>query len=162
MKVVLYAAISLDGFIAKSDDSTPWSDEEWEAFQKFAMSCDVCLMGRRTYEIMKEDGFVEGPEYIVVTRDDAFNSGEFKRLSIDSEDDLPDAEKIGIIGGGDLNGSLAKLGVINEVILDVESVTFGTGKTLFGDHEVELTLEPTKTTPLSKTTVQNQYTLTER
>lgn len=147
MKIIVYAAVSLDGFIAREDDSTPWSDEEWEAFQEFVKSCDICLLGRRTYEIMKKDGFVEGPKYIVVTNDNSFDSGELQKMSIQTKEDLPAADRIGVLGGGELNGSLAKLGVIDEVILDVEPLTFGTGKSLFGGKKVELRLVPTKTVP---------------
>lgn len=46
-KVILYMAISADGFIAGVNNETPWSDEEWEAYREFVMSCDVCLIGSR-------------------------------------------------------------------------------------------------------------------
>lgn len=52
MANILYMAISRDGFIADSNDETPWSDAEWEAFQEFAKSCEVVLLGKRTFQIM--------------------------------------------------------------------------------------------------------------
>lgn len=99
-KVVLYMATSADGFIAGTNDEAPWSDEEWTAFQDFVKSCDVCLLGRKTYEIMKNGGeFIDGTRYIVVTNDQAANTGDYEKLRINSPSDLPQAEKIGVFGG---------------------------------------------------------------
>ncbi|MGD8373526.1 MAG: dihydrofolate reductase family protein [Candidatus Woesebacteria bacterium] len=158
MKTTLYMAISIDGYVAGLNDETPWSDAEWDAFQEFVKTCDVVLLGRRTYEIMRIDGdFVEGPEYIVVTNDQSLDTGAFRKVSIKTKDDLPQVERLGIIGGGDLNGTLAKLGVINEVILDIEPITLGSGIRLFGDHDVQLKLELAKSRRIGEGTVQNRY-----
>lgn len=157
-KVVLYMATSADGFIAGTNDETPWSDEEWTAFQDFVKSCDVCLLGRKTYEIMKNGGeFIDGTRYIVVTNDQAANTGDYEKLRINSPSDLPQAEKIGVIGGGELNGSLADLGVIDEIILDVEPITFGQGKQPFGSHSINLKLELLATRKIGQSTTQNHY-----
>jgi dihydrofolate reductase len=103
MKVILYMALSADGFIAAQNDETPWSDEEWAAFQEFVKSCDAVLLGRRTYEIMtKGDEFAEGPEYIVITNDSTLSTGQLRKISIVSKADLPQVNKLGVIGGGEL------------------------------------------------------------
>lgn len=157
-KIILYMAISADGFIAGANDETPWSDEEWTAFQEFVQSCDVCLLGRKTYEIMKNGGeFVDGTKYVVVTSDGTADTGEYEKLAINSPSDLPQAGKIGIIGGGELNGSLAKLDVIDEIILDVEPITLGQGKRLFGSHSVNLKLKLLATRQIGQSTIQNRY-----
>ncbi len=157
-KVTLYMANSADGFIAGTNDETPWSDEEWTAFQDFVKSCDVCLLGRRTYEIMKNGGeFVDGTKYIVVTSDQTADTGDYEKLAINSLSDLPQVDKIGIIGGGELNGSLAAMGVIDEVILDIEPITLGQGKQLFGSHNVRLKLELLATKQIGQSTIQNHY-----
>jgi dihydrofolate reductase len=154
----LYMAISADGFIADSHDKTPWSDDEWKAFQVFVKTCDIVLLGRRTYEIMRKQGeFITGPEYIVVTSNSTLNAGNFHKLSIEHERDMPKAKKIGIIGGGELNGSLAKLGVIDEIILDVEPIILGSGKRLFGSHDMQLNLALLESSKLGSATVQNRY-----
>jgi len=158
MKTTLYMAISADGFIAGTNDQTPWSDAEWEAFQEFVKTCDIVLLGRRTYEIMQESGdFVEGPECIVVTNDQSLKTGNFRKISIKTKDDLPQVERLAVIGGGELNGSLAKLGVIDEIILDVEPITLGNGKRLFGSHDVQLKMELISSKRIGTSTIQNQY-----
>lgn len=158
MQTILYMAISADGLIAGPNDETPWSDDEWAAFQAFVKTCDVVLLGRRTYEIMSTQGeFVPGPEYVVVTNDSALDTGALRKVNIKNKADLPRVKKLGIIGGGELNGSLAKLGVIDEVILDVEPMTLGNGKRLFGNHDVQLTLALLGSRKIGGSTVQNHY-----
>jgi dihydrofolate reductase len=158
MKTILYMAISADGFIAGPHDETPWSDESWASFQDFVKTCDIVLLGRRTYEIMnKQNEFVDGPEYIIVTNDDSTDTGSLRKLSIKTKADLPQVEKLGVIGGGELNGSLAKLDVIDEIVLDVEPITLGNGKRLFGSHDVQITLELIDSRKVGRSTIQNHY-----
>jgi dihydrofolate reductase len=93
----------------------------------------------------------------VVTQDDNLSTGNFEKISIQSADDMPKANKIGVVGGGELNGSLAELGVIDEVILDVEPVTLGQGKLLFGSHKPNLKLKLLSSKQIGESTLQNHY-----
>lgn len=160
MANILYMAISSDGLIAGKNDETPWSDESWEAFAEFIRSCDVVLLGRRTYKIMKDgDEFVDGPKYIVVTNNLSLDTGGLEKLAIKSAGDIPKVTKLGIIGGGDLNGRLAKLGVIDEVILDKESIELYEGVKLFGKHSVSPKLELVSQRRLNDSVTQYHYTV---
>ncbi|HSW66248.1 MAG TPA: dihydrofolate reductase family protein [Bacillota bacterium] len=156
-QVVLYMAQSADGYIAGEHDETPWSDEEWAVFQEFVRSCDVCLVGRRTYEIMKAGGeFLDDARYVVVSSDPDY-SADYPVVSIASSADVPAGAKIGVIGGGELNGCIARLGLIDEVILDIEPVILGAGLKLFGDKPVDLNLELTQTKRIGPSTLQLHY-----
>lgn len=158
MKTVLYMAMSADGFIAGVDDQTPWSDDEWKAFSEFVKTCDIVLLGRRTYEIMRNDGdFLDGVEYVVVSDNATLNTGSLRKLSIKSPTDMPEVDKVGIIGGGDLNGRLAKLGVIDEMILDIEPIILGAGHSLFGSHKLQLSLGLIESRRIGSATIQNHY-----
>lgn len=158
MANVLYMAISRDGLIAGPHDETPWSDEEWEAFQVFVQTCDIILLGKRTYQIMQEHGeFVNGPHYIVATTDQNLNTHGFEKRTIYSATDMPRAGKIGIIGGGELNGRLAELGLINEIILDTEAVDLHAGIPLFGKHKISPKLQLLSSRQLGPQTVQRHY-----
>jgi dihydrofolate reductase len=151
-------AISQDGFIAGPNDETPWSDAEWEAFQQFVVTCDIVLVGRRTFEIMQaQDEFVQGPQYVVVTDDPSFSTHDYLKTSIHSKADMPVAAKVGIIGGGELNGRLARLGVIDEIILDIEPVQLHRGVKLFGKHDVPLKLKVIESQQIGDATVQRRY-----
>jgi len=158
MANVLYMAISRDGFIAGTDDETPWSDAAWEDFAKFVQSCDIVLLGRRTFEIMRDGNeFVKGPQYIVVTEDELLDTGGLNTLAIGSKHDMPAAGKVGIIGGGELNGRLAMLGVLDEMILVIEPMDLGEGVRLFGSYEVPLKLELLGSAQLGETTVRRHF-----
>lgn len=158
MANIVYMAISKDGFIATPDDETPWSDASWEAFNAFVLSCDAVVMGSRTYEIMRAaDEFVDGPHYFVATTDDTMDTGDFGKRTIRTRADMPAVERVGIIGGGDLNGRLAKLGIIDEMILDIEPVELKEGVRLFGKHDVPLKLELIGSKHIGEATVQRHY-----
>lgn len=150
-------AISRDGFIAGEHDETPWSHEEWAEFQNFVKSCDVCIMGRRTYELMKSDGFVAGPRYIVATTKKDYDCGKFEARNIRQPRDVPKEKTVGIIGGGDLNGSLAQLGLIDEIILDVEDIELKNGKRLLGNNAVALHLEIISSRKITDSLRQERY-----
>lgn len=59
MKVSLYMAISANGMIANKDDETPWSDAEWQSFNNKVKEVGNILIGRKTFELMKEDGSLD-------------------------------------------------------------------------------------------------------
>jgi dihydrofolate reductase len=156
--VILYMAISSDGFIADESDQTPWSDEEWRAFYEFVRSCDYAVIGKRTYEIMKKrNEFIEGPEYIVATTSKTLDTQGLKKVAIESRKDLPKEGRIGIIGGGEFNGRLAKLGLIDEMILDIENVKLVRGIRLFGTYDVPLKLELMESRVVGPETIQRHY-----
>ena len=50
--IILYIAISLDGYIAKKDGSVDWlsSFEEDYGYEKFISSIDTIIMGSKTYQ----------------------------------------------------------------------------------------------------------------
>ncbi len=151
-------AISRDGFIAGPDDETPWSDAELKAFHGFIKSCDAVLLGRRTFELMKaESQLVTGPRYIVATDNADLDTGKLEKLAIESATDLPKVDKLGIIGGGELNGRLASLDIIDELILDIEPVDLHEGIRLFGSYDIPLKLELLRSDLVGKATVQRHY-----
>ena len=156
MNVILYAAMSLDGFIALSDDSTPWSDDEWHAFEAFVKSCDACVMGKATYNLMKDDGFIVGPKYYIATSGD-LKETEFETISIASRGDLPAVDRIGIIGGSELNGRLLSADIVDKMILDIEPLVFGTGVRLFKSGDLMKEFKLISINKLSENTLQLHY-----
>src|SRR3990167_5470332 len=54
MQVILYMATTVNGYIARENDETPWSDAVWDSYYKIAKQFKAIVLGRRTYEIMKE------------------------------------------------------------------------------------------------------------
>ncbi len=55
-KISVYIALSIDGYIARKDDSLDWLDriggfDEDYGFQKLLASIDALIIGRKTYAI---------------------------------------------------------------------------------------------------------------
>lgn len=160
MKVTLYLAISADGFIATEDDNTDWvGDDSWESYLTFVKSCDVALVGRKTFKLMEPDEFVEGTKYFVVTHQRNFDSGEIQKISVNNRGDLPEAANIAVIGGGELCGSLAVLGLIDELIVDIEPIVLGKGQSLFGSYNDPMQLKLIDSKKIGDNTVQNHYSV---
>jgi dihydrofolate reductase len=155
---ILYMTISADGFIATPADETPWSEASWESFNQFEQSCDLVLVGRKTFEIMsKNDELSDNVNYAVITDNQNFNTHGYQALSIHSSEDIPKKNKVGIIGGSTLNGKLARLGIIDEIILDIEPIVLGRGVNLFGSFKSQINLELVSSKIIGKETTQNHY-----
>ncbi len=149
-KVILHMVSSLDGYIAKKDNSVSWlenagtvyedgvsiSEEEAAAFVK---TIDCYVMGSRTYEHALELGWPYGdtPAVVVTGRkwppsrkSVEFYSGDLKTLV-----DLklaPRFRNIWLVGGAMLCGRFLELGLVDEIILTIAPVVLGEGLRLFG------------------------------
>lgn len=142
MKTTLYMAMSLNGFIAKENDDTPWSKTVWNNYYKIAREFKAVVLGRRTYEIMKKVNEFEkigNPFIVVVTRKNIANNSNFVFVSSPKEALKILKEKgftnIMIGGGGRLNSSFIKENLIDEIILDIEPQIFGKGIKLFAKDD---------------------------
>ena len=164
MQVILYMAATVNGYIAKENDETPWSDAVWDSYYKITKGFKAIILGRRTYEIMKEINEFEkigNPFTVVVSKEDFAHDSNFaiarspkEALKILEEKGF---DKVLIAGGGMLNSSFMKEHLIDEIILDVEPLVFGKGIKLFSDNDFDATLELMETKNLSKNTIQLHY-----
>lgn len=164
MKVILYMAMTINGFIAKEDDGTPWSEIVWESYYKIAKNFKAIILGRKTYEIMKRENEFEkigNPFVVVVTNQTKENKDNLVYVNSPNEAIKLLKEKqfteILIAGGGKLNASFMKENLINEVILDVEPIIFGKGIKLFSEGDFEANLELIETKKLSENEIQLHY-----
>lgn len=149
-RVTLHMVSSLDGFIAKNDNSVSWldcpgsvyqagvsiSEEEAAAFVK-TINCYV--LGSRTYEHALELGwpYADTPAVVVTGRKWApakksveFYSGDLKTL-IDVKL-APRYRNIWLVGGAMLCQRFLELGLVDEIILTIAPVLLGEGLRLFG------------------------------
>jgi dihydrofolate reductase len=135
MKLILYMAQSLNGFIAKEDDSTPWSNESWESYSKICSKYPAIIVGRTTFNLIQEDPSEWesiGNPFVVVLSSKPLNlSGGF--ISVSSPEEAVNVLKSrgfesAIVGGGSkCNTSFLNAGLINELVVDVEAQLFKTG-----------------------------------
>jgi len=153
-RVTLHVVSSLDGFIAKKDNTVSWleggsvyeagvsiSDEEAAAFLK---AIDCYVLGSRTYEHALQLGWPYGdtPTVVVTNRKLAsakksveFYSGDLKKLV--DEILAPRYRNIWLAGGAILCQKFLKLGLVDEIRLTIAPVLLGEGLHLFGGDGVE-------------------------
>lgn len=152
MKTQYYTASSLDGFIATEDHSLEWlfqlGDINDTSYPEFIKEVGALAMGSSTYEWMLrhviktnsgDDGSwpYEQPAWVFSTRSLPVVAGanlQFARGDVRPvHDQMRRAAKehnIWIVGGGDLVGQFYDAGLLDEIIVQVGSVTLGTGKPL--------------------------------
>jgi dihydrofolate reductase len=154
-KITLHMVASLDGFIAKKDNTVDWlnvpgsvyeagvslSEEEMAAFVR---AIDCYVMGSRTYEHALQLGWPYGDTPVVVVTNKQrtsekksveFYSGDLRKLV---EEKLATRYKnVWLVGGATLCQRFLELGLVNEIVLTIAPVLLGEGLRLFGDslHE---------------------------
>ena len=149
--VTLHVVASLDGFIAKKDNSISWMDSS-DVYERgvkgdddeVLQSIDCYVVGSRTYEHALELGWPYGdtPTFVVTSRalpctrkTVEFYSGDLKRLV--GETLAPRYRNIWLVGGALLGQSFLRLGLVDEIRLMVAPVTLGNGLHLFGNSGAE-------------------------
>ncbi len=170
MKVILYMAITPNGLIAKPDDDTGFvSDLEWRGFLKMMEKAGNNVMGRRTFEVSLKDGrFPYNVLNVVMTHKKLKNKwGDkviFTAASPKKVVKMLEKQgfKIALVGGGRLDASFIKAGLVDELILDVEPTVFGKGINLFEGQDFNARLKLIGTKKLSKNEIQLHYKVLKR
>jgi dihydrofolate reductase len=165
LNVCLYMAISVNGCIATTDERTPWSEEVWDSYHKIVSRFKNMIVGRRTYEIMKEVNEFEtlkNPITLVITSDKA--AANYNNIVFVSTPELALKELAErnfstalVAGGSRLNQAFLQKGLINEIYLDIEPFIFGNGLPLFSPSKKELNLSLQSVNRIGKNTVQLHY-----
>jgi dihydrofolate reductase len=149
-RVTLHVVSSLDGFIARKDNSVSWMDGKGSVYEAgvsiseeeaatFVKAIDCYVLGSRTYEHALELGWPYGDTPTVVVTGRAwpraresveFYSGDLKTLV---EVKLaPRFRNIWLVGGAMLCQGFLSLGLVDEIRLIVAPVLLGDGLRLFG------------------------------
>ena len=135
MKVVLVAAVSVDGKMAKeAKDSLKWTgkeDKKW--FSEISKRAGVVVMGRKTYELI--GGQLKGRLMVVMSRKKTKNKDFSDQLWFRNKGAgkiVEDLRKRGyeevIIGGGsEINRLFLEKGLVDEVWLSVVPILWGKG-----------------------------------
>jgi dihydrofolate reductase len=152
LKTQYYAASSLDGFLATEDDSLDWlfplGDINETSYPQFFKNVGAIAMGSATYEwILRNSQAVAGqtggawpytqPTWVFTTRTLPSVEGASIVFTRDSVHDVHRAmqeaaggRNVWIMGGGDLAGQFYDAGLLDEMIVQIGSVTLGRGKPL--------------------------------
>jgi dihydrofolate reductase len=152
MKTQYYTASSLDGFIATEDHSLEWlfqlGDVNETSYPEFIKDVGALAMGSFTYEWMLrhivKPGSESGapwpysqPAWVFSSRSLPSAVGanlHFVRGDVRPVHNLmrqaAGDRNIWLVGGGDLVGQFYDAGLLDEIIVQVGSVTLGAGKPL--------------------------------
>lgn len=150
MKTQYYTAATLDGFIATLDDSLEWlfplGDIEETSYPAFIRGVGALAMGSATYEWMLRN--VVAPEvnrpwpytqptWVFTSRtlpsvpnaDVRFARGDVRPVHREMVA-AAGGKNVWIVGGGELAGQFYDHGLLDELFVQVGSVTLGAGKPL--------------------------------
>jgi dihydrofolate reductase len=179
MKTQYYTATSLDGFIATEDDSLDWLFTLGElgetSYPAFIAEVGALAMGSTTYEWMLRNADKVAsstgsswpytqPTWIFSSRtlpkvegaNLRFVSGDVRGVHAQMRAAAGD-KNIWVVGGGDLAGQFFDAGLLDELILQVGSVTLGKGKPLFPRRVLSPTLRLTSTRQMGTSMIELRY-----
>ena len=150
-RVTLHVVSSMDGFIARRDNSVSWLDVQGSVYEagvsiseeeaaRSVRGIDCYVLGSRTYEHALELGWPYGdtPTVVVTGRSlrSARESVEFYAGDLEKlvrEVLAPRFRNIWLVGGAKLCQSFLALGLVDEMRLTIAPVLLGNGLRLFGE-----------------------------
>jgi dihydrofolate reductase len=152
VKTQYYTAASLDGFIATVEDSLEWlfslGELEATSYPAFIREVGALAMGSVTYEWMLQNVVGPGakrpepwpytqPTWVFTTRDLPGVPGadvRFVRGDVRPVHEVMVAaagdKNVWLVGGGELVGKFYDQGLLDEIFVQIGSVTLGAGKPL--------------------------------
>lgn len=169
-KVILYIAMSLDGYIATNDGDLTWLDavqvpDEDYGYHDFVNTVDTVIMGRKTYDKVLTFGIPFPHEermcYVLSQsrqgKDDnvTFYGGELTELIAGLKE--KEGGNVFIDGGANIVNELMKFDLIDKFIISVIPAFLGDGIRLFNDGRPGNTLKLLHTATYPSGLVQMWY-----
>ena len=149
MATVFYTACTLDGFIADPDDGLDWlfkQDIDQEGpmnYTAFIADMGALAMGATTYQWLLDHLEADGegwpysqPTWVFTHRSFPEPDGDIRFTQADVREvhaamaEAADGRGVWVVGGGDLVGQFADVGLLDEVWVQFAPVTLGAGKPL--------------------------------
>jgi dihydrofolate reductase len=157
MTITIHMVASLDGYIAKPDNSIAWMDtkdnhekgirDEDIDVAGFLAGIDCYVMGAKTYEHALELGWPYGDKPVVVltrralpaSKDSVtFLSGELSSLV--TKQLIPKYRNIWMVGGAELTREFLRLGLADDIRITIAPVLIGEGTPFFDELRQEIPL----------------------
>lgn len=175
---VYYCAQSLDGYIARADDSIDWllgyegefagADElpMGDSYERFMDGIGALVMGSATYEFcvaLEEWPYPDHPVWVLTSRPRQVPDGADVRIICGDVADLhgnvaasAGRRDVWVVGGGNVASQYADVGLLDRVEVTVVPVVLGAGKPLF-DRALPAPLRLTGTRPFANGMVELRY-----
>lgn len=181
MKVQYFAASSLDGFIATENDSLEWlftlGELDNSSYPSFIKNVGALVMGSATYEwilnnseeVATETGSswpYTQPAWVFSSRELPlieganihFVQGDITPVYAEIQSIIGD-KNIWIVGGGELAGQFYDANLLDELIIQIGSVTLAQGKPLFPRRVFAPTLKLISAHQMGEGMVELHYTV---
>lgn len=149
-KVIVYIAISLDGYIAGKNESLDFltvveKEGEDYGYGAFIATIDTIILGRKTYDKVLSMGFAypAGDQHVyVVTRTERTSTEKVTFFTDNLRDLVAELKSIPgknifCDGGAEIVTEFLKSDLIDEIIISVIPVLLGDGVRLFKDGRPE-------------------------
>ncbi|MEK6477674.1 dihydrofolate reductase family protein [Catalinimonas sp. 4WD22] len=169
-QLILYIAMSLDGYIAKDEDNldflsvVEWPGEDY-GYAAFQQEIDTLIWGRKTYDKVQSFGIKfphKDKRCIVLSRTKKgrdenveFFGGDLKELIAELKQQP--GKNIYCDGGGEVVYALLKDALIDKMIISIIPHLVGNGIRLFKDGRSEQNLKLTKSITFPSGLVQLWY-----
>jgi dihydrofolate reductase len=167
MRVIIVAAISVDGFMGT--DATQ-STMEWRSredglwFTRLTREAGIMIMGATTYKTFRMKRAPPGRRLIIYTHHPEEITGDgiettrddpvvlLKRLQTEGY------TSVAVCGGAQINSLFLASGLATDLYLTIEPVLFGSGVPLFAEAS-QHTMVLVNCTPLNTQTILTHYSL---
>jgi dihydrofolate reductase len=174
----VFIATSLDGFIARENGDIDWllkHDESGEdhGYDDFIENIDVIVMGRGTYEAVRNMGewFYTRPVLVLSAQlarqqvpSELSGKVRFSDKSPGNAMAMPNSEgaQRAYVDGGRIIQSFLKLGMISDMVITRVPILLGTGRPLFGEDRRDVALTHKDTRAFPSGLVQSHYEVVRR
>ena len=160
--------MTINGIIARKNGEEDFlSHENWNTFVSLAKKYNCFIVGRKTYDVVKnwpDYNFddIKGINKIIVSKNKNLKLDKNYILANSPENAVIKAKSAGIktiliTGGSRTNSAFMKVGLIDEIILNIEPVVLGNGIKIFAEEDFESQLKFIKTKHLSNGIIQLYY-----
>jgi dihydrofolate reductase len=171
VKVSVYIAVSLDGFIARKNGDLDWlppgkDGDEYFGYAEFILTIDHIVMGRNTFEkVLTFGGWHYDKKVIVLTSRDLDIlpelAGKVEALRLSPRELIHEMKRRGAksiyLDGGVTIQSFLRESLVDEMTITTIPVLLGEGLPLFGKLERDIKLDLVKSESFKNGFVQNKY-----
>jgi dihydrofolate reductase len=171
LKLSVFCGVSVDGFLARADDTFDFltaGEQVPHGFTEFLASVDVVVIGRRTFDVVRKLGHIElyGEKPLVVLSSSPLDVSAPQGTSFERENGEP-AEIVkrledrgfrhAYIDGGITIQRFLAAGCITRIVMTRVPVLIGTGIPLFGPVPRDIALRHISTSTFPGGLVQSEY-----
>lgn len=163
MKTILYMTLTANGFFGQADETHPIRKEILDNFRQSVGKIGNLIIGRRTYDLMRDQnaqGGFSGIKVVIVSHSPL--QAEGVSVAASPHEALQHLEQKGfdtaLVGGGaQLDSAFLSQGLVDEIFLNLEPFAVNKGIMLVMGEGSEANLQLIGTAKLSDNIIQLHY-----